>query len=199
MPSAHSLSCVAASSNSRRNIVGSKSQNSFRETRFFPKSYSVEGKNKILNKSKNDEIENKNQNKTVIKNYEDKNDKNQNILQTTQEIIEYGKKKLKKENFLVKKFFDKKKQYFISHPKINYIKYGTDWLGMKTWKISDILEPLPKTISRLRFSSKSQKNALIVFPSSLNQTVVNLEKLRVNKNFRSMEVKFEENRKINKI
>ena len=70
---------------------------------------------------------------------------------------------------------------------------------MKTWKINEILETLPKKISKYKFSSKSQKNSIIVFPSSLNETVVNLAKLRVNKNFRSIEVKFEENRKVNKL
>ena len=40
------------------------------------------------------------------------------------------------------------------------------------------------------------KNAMIVFPSSFNETMANLEKLRTNKNFRSIENKFEEILKI---
>jgi hypothetical protein len=39
---------------------------------------------------------------------------------------------------------------------------------------------------------------MIVFPSSFNETMVNLEKLRTNKNFKSIENKFEENLKLNK-
>lgn len=120
-------------------------------------------------------------------------------MQKTRETIECGKKKFDQQNYLIKNYFDKKKHYFISHPKINYLKYGSDGLNLKTWKISDILETFPKSIQKYKFSSKSQKDALTVFPSSLSETVVNLEKLRVNKNFRSIEIKFEENRKINKL
>ncbi len=117
-------------------------------------------------------------------------------MQKTRETIEYGKKKFDQQNYLIKNYFDKKKHYFISHPKINYLKYGSDGLNLKTWKISDILETFPKSIQKYKFSSKSQKDALTVFPSSLSETVVNLEKLRVNKNFRNIQIKFEENRKL---
>ena len=135
----------------------------------------------------------------VINNYKEKEKKIKETFQKTKELIEYGKKNYNKEDLFVKKFFGKKKNYFISHPRLNYVKYNSEGLHMKTWKINDILETLPKKISKYKFGSKSQKNAIVVFPSSLNETVVNLEKLRVNKNFRSIEVKFEENRKVNKL
>jgi hypothetical protein len=45
------------------------------------------------------------------------------------------------------------------------------------------------------FSSKSQKNNLIVFPSSFNQIIVNLEKLRSHDNYKRIENEFKENRK----
>ena len=46
---------------------------------------------------------------------------------------------------------------------------------------------------RHKFSSKSQKNNLIVFPSSLNQIIVNLEKLRIHNDFRRIDMEFKEN------
>ena len=158
-------------------------------------------KNNILQKGKEKE-ENKNDENNqinIIKKTEEEQNNLNEMFQKIKEIIEYGKKNFNKDDLFVNKFFDKKKNYFISHPKINYVKYGSEGLRMKTWKINDILETLPKKLSKYKFSSKSQKNSIIVFPSSLNETVVNLEKLRVNKNFRSIEINFEERRKVNKM
>ena len=161
-------------------------------------------KNNILQKGKEREKEeNKNDDKNnpsnIIKKAKEEQNNLDEMFQRIKEIIEYGKKNFNKDDLFVNKFFDKKKNYFISHPKINYVKYGSEGLRMKTWKINDILETLPKKLSKYKFSSKSQKNSIIVFPSSLNETVVNLEKLRVNKNFRSIEINFEERRKVNKM
>ena len=78
---------------------------------------------------------------------------------------------------------------------MNYINVGKDGNKLTSWKINNQLKAFPKQISKLKVS-KSQKNAMIKFPSSFNETVVNLEKLRINKNFRSIENKFEENLKI---
>ena len=67
---------------------------------------------------------------------------------------------------------------------------------MASWKLENQINSLPKQISKLKILSKSQKNQIVVFPSFLNETMVNLEKLRTNKNFRSIENKFEETFKI---
>ena len=193
--------------NLRKTMLRNKCHSSFQQRRHITNNFFEEKNNNNLNNSRNDNDnllnnqndDNKNKTINVIKDYNNKNNNNDDeLFKQTKEIIEYGKKNFNKEDFFIKKFFDQKKNYFISHPKLNYIKYGTDGLNMKTWKINDMLETLPKKISKYKFSSKSQKNAIIVFPSSLNETVVNLEKLRVNKNFRSIEIKFEENRKKNK-
>ena len=189
--------------NLRKTILRNKCHSSFQQRTHITNNF-FEEKNNNLNNSGNDNDnllnnqneDNKNKTINIIKNYNNKkNDNDDKLFKQAKEIIEYGKKNFNKEDFFIKKFFDQKKNYFISHPKLNYIKYGTDGLNMKTWKINDILETLPKKISKYKFSSKSQKNAIIVFPSSLNETVVNLEKLRVNKNFKSIEIKFAENRK----
>ena len=93
-------------------------------------------------------------------------------------------------------FLGKNKNYFISHPKINYIKNLNDGSKIASWKLENQINSLPKQISKLKMLSKSQKNQMVVFPSFLNETIVNLEKLRTNKNFRSIENKFEETFKL---
>ena len=66
---------------------------------------------------------------------------------------------------------------------------------MKTWKTNEIIDSLPKGVLKHKFTSKSQKNHLIVFPSSLNQIMVNLEKLRIHNNFKRIENEFKDNLK----
>ena len=153
------------------------------------------------NKKENENIDDeKNEGKgnisanNLLKNFKE----NEENLKKAKEIIEIGKKVFNNQNSSIQQFFNQKKHFFISHPKLNYIKYGSEGFHMKTWKINDMMENMPKQLSKFKLSSKSQKNAIVIFPSSLNQTVVNLEKLRVSKNFRSIEVKFEESRKLYK-
>ena len=156
---------------------------------------------KDTNKKENENIDDeKNEGKgnisanNLLKNFKE----NEENLKKAKEIIEIGKKVFNNQNSSIQQFFNQKKHFFISHPKLNYIKYGSEGFHMKTWKINDMMENMPKQLSKFKLSSKSQKNAIVIFPSSLNQTVVNLEKLRVSKNFRSIEVKFEESRKLYK-
>ena len=144
--------------------------------------------------AKKDEENNNISANDLLKNYKE----NEDNLKKAKEIIEIGKKVFNNQNSSIQQFFNQKKNFFISHPKLNYIKYGSEGFHMKTWKINDMMENMPKQLSKFKLSSKSQKNAIIIFPSSLNETVVNLEKLRVTKNFRSIEVKFEEDRKLYK-
>ena len=116
-------------------------------------------------------------------------------LNEVKETIKLGKKNFEMQIPIVDKFFGKKKSFFISHPRLNYVKVGKDGNQLTSWKLDNQLKSLPQQISKLKIS-KSQKNAMIVFPSSFNETMVNLEKLRTNKNFRSIENKFEETFKI---
>ena len=169
---------------------------------------------KLNDKNKNNQDDNKNNdgdnndNKDEIFN-ETKNNINNDIneneeikllekvleINEIKETIKLGKKKFEMQIPIVDKFFGKKKSFFISHPKLNYVKVGKDGNQLTSWKIDNQLKSLPQQISKLKIS-KSQKNAMIVFPSSFNETMVNLEKLRTNKNFRSIENKFEETFKI---
>ena len=161
----------------------------------------------------------KNKNKTIILNNKEKNNEffdynienlekiynNKNIirlwkgleLNEVKNTIELGKKKYSEQIPIADKFFGREKSFFISHPKLNYIKIGKNGNQLTSWKIDNQLNNFPKQISKLKIS-KSQKNAIIVFPSSFNETIVNLEKLKTNKNFQNIEYKFEESLKMNK-
>ena len=180
-------------------IMKPKCQSSIHRRKISKKDFFEQ--NKDNNQKANEEIDDeKNEGKdnisanNMLKNYKE----NEENLKKAKEIIEIGKKVFNNQNSSIQQFFNQKKHFFISHPKLNYIKYGSEGFHMKTWKINDMMENMPKQLSKFKLSSKSQKNALVIFPSSLNETVVNLEKLRVNKNFRSIEVKFEETIKLNK-
>ena len=96
----------------------------------------------------------------------------------------------------IDKLFGKNKNFFLSHPKLAYIKSLKDGNKLASWKLENQINSLPKELSKLKTLSKTQKNAIVVFPSFLNETMVNLEKLRTNKNFRSIENKFEETFKL---
>ena len=204
---------------SRNNLLKNKSCNSLKSGKLKKINFFEPNNNNVNNNDNNKDKDNNNDNNNynndddnnkqsdneididkcninnIIKNYKEKEN---DFIKKTKETIEFGKMNFNKQDSFVKKFFEQKKNFFISHPKLNYIKYGSEGFHMKTWKINDIMETLPKKLSNYKFSSKSQKNALVIFPSSLNETMVNLEKLRVNKNFRSIEIKFEEERKLNK-
>ena len=120
-----------------------------------------------INKEKDVKNYHKIYNKMVILNTEsniinDKEYKNQ------KKIHDYFK------DYYPKTILDNKKEFFIAHPtlsiagivKNNELKY----IG------------LPKKLIRLKFHKNLEKNMMITFPSSLNETLVNLEKLRKCKN-----------------
>ena len=70
---------------------------------------------------------------------------------------------------------NKEKKYFISHP--NLTLAGLDNNRNK------FTSGLPNKIFSFKFSKNLEKNAFFVFPSTLNETLVNLEKLRINRNY----------------
>ena len=131
----------------------------------------------------------------------DNNKSYENIIQKKEKcknIIELGKIDFEPQISTINKIFEKDKSYFISHPKLKYIKNLNDGNKLIAWKLENQINSLPKEISKLKTLSKTQKNTIVVFPSFLNETIVHLEKLRTNKNFRSIENKFkEELKKIN--
>ena len=85
---------------------------------------------------------------------------------------EKDQKHLKKNirNYHPKTILDNKKEFFIAHPTLNIAgvikKKELKYVG------------LPKKIIKLKVHKSLEKNMMITFPSSLNETLVNLEKLR---------------------
>ena len=123
--------------------------------------------------------------------------KSKDFIEETKKIIEYGKQNFDAQVPVFEKFVGKRKKYFVSHPKISYVRFGKDF-KLKSRKLNNQLDNLPKSISKLKTCTKSQKNAIVVFPSSFNETVVNLEKLRIKDTFKNIVNKFEESLKQNK-
>jgi len=113
-------------------------------------------------------------------------------LQDIDDILEIGKKSFE-EHEPTTDLFKNKKKFFISHPKLNYINVENNLIRMK---FGNQINSLPKHIVKLKTVTKSKKNAIIIFPSVLNETIVSIEKLKNNKNFRNIRVKFEEMNKI---
>ncbi len=70
---------------------------------------------------------------------------------------------------------NKETKYFISHPNLTIA--GMD--GKK----SKYSNGLPNKMFSFKFSKNLEKNAFFIFPSVLKETLVNLEKLRINKNY----------------
>ena len=174
-------------------------ENESRQLKCFPyaKRFDMLDKYSQRIKTQTKNITDKSNNKT-FKNYFfeldknlNKSDEENNLIKNSKELIESGEKILK-EKKLKNKFLNKEGTYFISHPKLKYLKSD---LNMKTWKTNEIIDSLPKGVLKHKFTSKSQKNHLIVFPSSLNQIMVNLEKLRIHNNFKRIENEFKDNRK----
>jgi hypothetical protein len=125
---------------------------------------------------------------------EDMNLKDKNINEILNTI------KLGKNNFDIKqnviyRFLGKEKNFFVSHPKLNYIKIGKNGNRLISLKFDNQINAFPKQISNLNVS-KSQKNTMFLFPSSFKETMVNLEKLRTRKNFKNIENTYEESWKL---
>ena len=125
---------------------------------------------------------------------EDKNktEKKKDLVINTREIIKYGEKVINTKELKGNKYIDKEGNYFISHPKLKYVKGD---LNMKSWKTNELLDSFPKELLKHKFNSKAQKNHLIIFPSSINQIFVNLEKLRIHNNFKKIENDLKEKNK----
>ena len=112
------------------------------------------------------------------------------------EIIELGQKYFNENFHSTSNLFKNSKNYFLAHPKLNYIKNISSRNNIIRFKLGNQINSLPKQIINLKTIFNSQKNSFNVFPSFLKETLVNIEKLKTNKNFRSIDNKFE---KINKI
>ena len=170
--------------------INKKNNYESRQYKFFPYANAKTFENIDINSERS-----KTQTTNISKNNffkQQKNGKEINLIKNIRDIIERGEKVLKNKKSKGSKILDKQRNYFISHPKLKYIKSD---LNIKTWKTNELLDSLPKGLLKNNFSSKSQKNNLIVFPSSFNQIIVNLEKLRSHDNYKRIESEFKENRK----
>ena len=77
--------------------------------------------------------------------------------------------------FNTNNIMNKDKKFFISHPNLTIAGVNN--------KKNKYSTGLPNKIFSFKFSKKLEKNAFFIFPSTLNETLVNLEKLRINKNY----------------
>ena len=121
--------------------------------------------NKHLNFEKNLDIDNiKINNNYKTMNHEGKNAHNK--FKINKKLV------LEIKEFSPKTMINNKKEFFISHPTLNFAGF--------TKGKEQIYIGLPKNL--LKFNKKGNINStMMVFPSSLNETMVNLEKLRCNK------------------
>ena len=112
---------------------------------------------------------------------------NNDPIKNTKKIIEYGEKVFYNKEKEGNKLLNKGRKYFLSHPKLKYLKTG---LNMKSWKTNELLNSMPKQFMSNKLSYNTRKNKLTVFPSSVNQIIVNLEKLRIHNNLTYIESEY---------
>ena len=82
---------------------------------------------------------------------------------------------LKYQEYNGENLINKEKKYFISHPNLTIAGISN--------KKNKFANGLPNKIFSFKFNKNLEKNAFFIFPSTLNETLVNLEKLRINKNY----------------
>ena len=69
----------------------------------------------------------------------------------------------------------KDKKYFISHPNLTITGISS--------RRNNYMNGMPNRLFSFKSTKKLEKNAFFIFPSTLSETLVNLEKLRINKNY----------------
>ena len=98
----------------------------------------------------------------------------------------------------VNQFFCEK-NFFISHPKLNYVKNSQEknhFQKLKTKEQLNGISNISNLLSKINLNSKYQKNAVNDFSCFINNSFVNIEKYRNYHNYMNMENKFEENLKL---
>lgn len=88
------------------------------------------------------------------------------------------------------------KNFFISHPKLKYVKDSKENNHFQRLKTKEQLKGISKLLSNINFGSKFQKIAVNDFSYFLNNSMVNVEKLRECHNYINIGNKFEENLKL---
>jgi len=150
------------------NIELDKIKSNMKFTSFIPK------RNKVMNLDtiKNNTINNYNNHNIndniTLNNSTMKNKTIDNELNRKNKIERFSK------DYHPKTILDNKKEFFVSHPTLN----TAGIIKKKEQKYVGI----PNKLLRLKLHKGVEKNIQIKFPSSLNETLVNLEKLRKCKN-----------------
>ena len=88
------------------------------------------------------------------------------------------------------------KNFFISHPKLKYVKDSKERNHFQRLKTKEQLKGISNLLSNINFGSKFQKIAVNDFSYFLNNSMVNVEKLRECHNYINIGNKFEENLKL---
>jgi hypothetical protein len=181
-----------------------------------------QNKNKSQQNKKNKIIQSQNQDnkyfnllfKTELKQYKDNNNKNDSSNYDAEEIenffinekdtntaeindvIKIGKKYFEERIPWFDEYLKKHKNFFITHPKLEFIKDITSGNNILRFKLGNQINSLPRQISKLKNTNSSKINTFMFFPSFLSETLLNIEKLKTNKNFRSIDHQFEDKYKI---
>ena len=142
----------------------------------------------IHNKKKNNKNNSKSKNKSLRKaiKLEDISDRND----IPKNINEYSSN--------VNQFFCEK-NFFISHPKLNYVKNSQEknhFQKLKTKEQLNGISNISNLLSNINLNSKYQKCAVNDFSNFINNSFVNIEKYRNYHNYMNMENKFEEDLKL---
>ena len=145
-------------------IDGTIRKNS-KSTNNYSYNYIIKDENILNHSPKN--INNLNLDKNIT-NEKEQNDQNR--------LYQYIKE------FQPKTILDNKREYFLAHPNLN--------IAGAFKKKNNKYVTLPKKLLKFKVHKSLEKNALFTFPSSLNETLVNLEKLR---KYRNIKVKESEN------
>ena len=111
------------------------------------------------------------------------------------EINEIKKNNTKNVNKSVQSLFNEK-NFFISHPKLKYVKNSQEKNHFQKLKTKEQLNGISNLLSNINLGSKFQKSAVNDFSYYINNSMVNLEKLRGYHNYINIENKFEESLKL---
>ena len=95
----------------------------------------------------------------------------------------------------VNQFFNEK-NYFISHPKLKYVKDSQEKNHFQRVKAKEQSNGISNLLSNIKLGSKFQKSAVNDFYYFINNSMVNVEKLKGYHNYMNIENKFEENLKL---
>ena len=156
-------------------------KNSFNINKLLLTNSDIDGIKKNTKKIKNENARNNNR----IKNYNislnnennfSNNEEENNINNSTLKCKTNRKKKDKNnlyeliKDYHPKTILDNKKEFFLAHPTVNMASY----VKKNELKYNGI----PQKVIKLKVHKSIEKDLMINFPSSLNETLLNLEKLR---------------------